>query len=180
MHGYGSPTEVLRSQWHLEYCYRYLDLLASCSNALGVAVDLAQERRYNEHFWIGHSVNCWWEKRNLNTFSKRITANAEILAACVRYDFVMKQSSAEEKYYLVLADSLNWCTIEAYVGKYLSAPCRTYLIYFLSDFLRLRPINFRLNQNLRSVYIRLKRCKIPNLSTIAWCELCSSTGASEK
>ncbi|OQE21989.1 hypothetical protein PENSTE_c011G09862 [Penicillium steckii] len=39
-----------------------------------------------------------------------------IAAACVRYDFVMKQSSAEEKYYLVLADSLNWCTIEAYVA----------------------------------------------------------------
>lgn len=62
------------------------------------------------------------EKRNFNAFDKRITTNAEILAACVRYDFVMKQSSAGEKYYLVLADSLNWCTIEAYVGEYLNAP----------------------------------------------------------
>ncbi|KAJ5128071.1 hypothetical protein N7448_008850 [Penicillium atrosanguineum] len=43
------------------------------------------------------------------------------LAACVRYDFVTKLSSAKEEYYLLLADSLNWCTIEAYVGMYLSS-----------------------------------------------------------
>lgn len=41
-----------------------------------------------------------------------------LLAACVRYNFVTKLSSAEEEYYLLLADSLNWCTIEAYVGMY--------------------------------------------------------------
>jgi hypothetical protein len=41
------------------------------------------------------------------------------LAACVRYDYVTKLSSTTEEYYLLLADSLNWCTIEAYVGMYL-------------------------------------------------------------
>ncbi|RAL08801.1 uncharacterized protein BO97DRAFT_397357 [Aspergillus homomorphus CBS 101889] len=55
-----------------------------------------------------------------------------LAAACVRYDFVTKLASAREEYYLLLADSLNWCTIEAYVAIFcgcapsLSAPIKAW------------------------------------------------------
>ncbi|KAJ5958627.1 uncharacterized protein N7479_005777 [Penicillium vulpinum] len=62
-----------------------------------------------------------------------------IAAACVRYDFVTKLSSAKEEYYLLLADSLNWCTIEAYVAIFcgcapsLSILIKTYAPYIFSS-----------------------------------------------
>ncbi|KAL4758199.1 uncharacterized protein BDW70DRAFT_170479 [Aspergillus foveolatus] len=52
-----------------------------------------------------------------------------IAAAYVRYDFVKKLSSAQEEYYLLLADSLNWCTIEAYIAIFCGcAPSLSVLI----------------------------------------------------
>ncbi|BCS28619.1 uncharacterized protein APUU_70189A [Aspergillus puulaauensis] len=52
-----------------------------------------------------------------------------IAAACVRYNFVIKLASAAEEYYLLLADSLNWCTIEAYVAIFCGcAPSLSILI----------------------------------------------------
>ncbi|KAL3478150.1 hypothetical protein BJX99DRAFT_269361 [Aspergillus californicus] len=52
-----------------------------------------------------------------------------IAAACVRYDFVTKLASATEEYYLLLADSLNWCSIEAYVAIFCGcAPSLSVLI----------------------------------------------------
>ncbi|PYI01345.1 hypothetical protein BO78DRAFT_411549 [Aspergillus sclerotiicarbonarius CBS 121057] len=51
------------------------------------------------------------------------------LASCVRYNFVTKLSSAQEDYYLILADALNWCTIEAYVAIFCGcAPSLSVLI----------------------------------------------------
>ncbi|KAJ5780609.1 hypothetical protein N7457_005769 [Penicillium paradoxum] len=51
------------------------------------------------------------------------------LAACVRYDFVTKLASAKEDYYILLADSSNWCTIEAYIAIFCgSAPSLFVLI----------------------------------------------------
>ncbi|KAJ5106605.1 hypothetical protein N7456_003280 [Penicillium angulare] len=56
-----------------------------------------------------------------------------VAAACVRYNFVTKLTSATSNYYLVLADSLNWCAIEAYVAIFcgcapsLSVLFKTYL-----------------------------------------------------
>ncbi|RAK71283.1 uncharacterized protein BO72DRAFT_463958 [Aspergillus fijiensis CBS 313.89] len=52
-----------------------------------------------------------------------------IAAACVRYNFVRRLASAKEEYYLLLADSLNWCTIEAYVAIFCGcAPSLSVLI----------------------------------------------------
>ncbi|RAK98865.1 uncharacterized protein BO80DRAFT_411456 [Aspergillus ibericus CBS 121593] len=52
-----------------------------------------------------------------------------IAAACVRYDVVMKLSTAKDDYYMILADSLNWCTIEAYVAIFCGcAPSLSVLI----------------------------------------------------
>ncbi|KAL4908856.1 hypothetical protein BDW74DRAFT_73708 [Aspergillus multicolor] len=52
-----------------------------------------------------------------------------IAAACVRYDFVKKLATASEDYYMLLADSLNWCTIEAYVAIFCGcAPSLSVLI----------------------------------------------------
>ncbi|KAJ5279023.1 hypothetical protein N7478_004395 [Penicillium angulare] len=56
-----------------------------------------------------------------------------VAAACVRYNFVTKLTSATSNYYLVLADSLNWCAIEGYVAIFcgcapsLSILFKTYL-----------------------------------------------------
>lgn len=48
-------------------------------------------------------------------------------AGCVRYDYVrMLSSSRDQSYYL--ADSLNWCGIEIYVGKRSN---RVIPVYFL-------------------------------------------------
>ncbi|CAG8943273.1 unnamed protein product [Penicillium salamii] len=52
-----------------------------------------------------------------------------IAAGCIRYDFVKKLASAKEDYYLLLADSLNWCTIEAFIAIFCgSAPSLSVLI----------------------------------------------------
>ncbi|OJJ07141.1 hypothetical protein ASPVEDRAFT_65636 [Aspergillus versicolor CBS 583.65] len=62
-----------------------------------------------------YTLQLSWRKKGaiLGIFGLGILS---IAAACVRYNFVTKLSSAEEEYYLLLADSLNWCTIEAYVA----------------------------------------------------------------
>ncbi|KAL4916544.1 hypothetical protein BDW62DRAFT_218643 [Aspergillus aurantiobrunneus] len=69
-----------------------------------------------------------WRKKSaiLGIFGLGILS---IAAACVRYNFVTKLASAQEKYYLFLADSLNWCTIEAYVAIFCGcAPSLSVLI----------------------------------------------------
>ncbi|PGG98228.1 hypothetical protein AJ79_08937 [Helicocarpus griseus UAMH5409] len=62
-----------------------------------------------------YGLHLSWRKKGaiLGIFGLGILS---IAAASVRYDFVKKLSSAKEEYYLLLADSLNWCTIEAYVA----------------------------------------------------------------
>lgn len=40
-------------------------------------------------------------------------------AACVRYYYVLKLEN-EEDIWFYFADSLNWCTIEVYAGKFQS------------------------------------------------------------
>lgn len=37
-------------------------------------------------------------------------------AGCVRYDYVRMLATTSDQFY-ALADALNWCSIEAYVGK---------------------------------------------------------------
>ncbi|KAE8150862.1 hypothetical protein BDV25DRAFT_139457 [Aspergillus avenaceus] len=51
-----------------------------------------------------------------------------VAAACVRYDSVLKLANNKDQYYL-LADSLNWCSIELYVAIFCgSAPALSVLI----------------------------------------------------
>ncbi|KAJ5313239.1 uncharacterized protein N7443_000123 [Penicillium atrosanguineum] len=68
-----------------------------------------------------YGLQLTWRKKEaiLGIFGLGILS---IAAACVRYDFVTKLSSAKEEYYLLLADSLNWCTIEAYVAIFCGCP----------------------------------------------------------
>ncbi|KAL3465054.1 hypothetical protein BJX64DRAFT_253690 [Aspergillus heterothallicus] len=75
-----------------------------------------------------YGLQLTWRKKGaiLGIFGLGILS---IAAACVRYDFVKKLSSASEEYYLLLADSLNWCTIEAYVAIFCGcAPSLSVLI----------------------------------------------------
>ncbi|KAL4733545.1 hypothetical protein BDV11DRAFT_199844 [Aspergillus similis] len=75
-----------------------------------------------------YGLQLTWRKKGaiLGIFGLGILS---IAAACVRYDFVKKLSSAQEEYYLLLADSLNWCTIEAYVAIFCGcAPSLSILI----------------------------------------------------
>ncbi|KAL2822104.1 hypothetical protein BJX63DRAFT_442289 [Aspergillus granulosus] len=75
-----------------------------------------------------YGLQLTWRKKGaiLGIFGLGILS---IAAACVRYDFVKKLSSATEEYYLLLADSLNWCTIEAYVAIFCGcAPSLSVLI----------------------------------------------------
>ncbi|RDW81274.1 uncharacterized protein DSM5745_04831 [Aspergillus mulundensis] len=75
-----------------------------------------------------YGLQLTWRKKGaiLGIFGLGILS---IAAACVRYDFVKKLSTASEDYYLLLADSLNWCTIEAYVAIFCGcAPSLSVLI----------------------------------------------------
>ncbi|KAL2834691.1 hypothetical protein BJY01DRAFT_252923 [Aspergillus pseudoustus] len=75
-----------------------------------------------------YGLQLTWRKKGaiLGIFGLGILS---IAAACVRYDFVKKLASATEEYYLLLADSLNWCTIEAYVAIFCGcAPSLSVLI----------------------------------------------------
>jgi hypothetical protein len=40
------------------------------------------------------------------------------LAGCVRYDYVRMLATTSDQYY-ALADALNWCGIEVYIGEFL-------------------------------------------------------------
>ncbi|CAG7937903.1 unnamed protein product [Penicillium nalgiovense] len=75
-----------------------------------------------------YGLQLTWRKKGaiLGIFGLGILS---IAAACVRYYFVTELSSAKEEYYLLLADSLNWCTIEAYVAIFCGcAPSLSVLI----------------------------------------------------
>ncbi|RAH79094.1 hypothetical protein BO86DRAFT_319103 [Aspergillus japonicus CBS 114.51] len=75
-----------------------------------------------------YGLQVTWRKKGaiLGVFGLGILS---IAAACVRYNFVRRLTSAEEEYYLLLADSLNWCTIEAYVAIFCGcAPSLSVLI----------------------------------------------------
>lgn len=39
------------------------------------------------------------------------------IAGCVRYDYVRMLATTADQFY-ALADALNWCGIEAYVGEF--------------------------------------------------------------
>ncbi|CAG7995021.1 unnamed protein product [Penicillium olsonii] len=59
-----------------------------------------------------------------------------VAAGCIRYDFVKQLASAKEDYYLLLADSLNWCTIEAFIAIFCgSAPSLSVLIKSYAPFI---------------------------------------------
>ncbi|CRL28942.1 unnamed protein product [Penicillium camemberti] len=75
-----------------------------------------------------YGLQLTWRKKGaiLGIFGLGILS---IAAGCVRYDFVTKLTTAKEEYYLLLADSLNWCTIEAYIAIFCGcAPSLSVLI----------------------------------------------------
>lgn len=126
MYGHGCTAAILRGQWRLEYCHRFTHIFTPGSNAVWTAVDVEEEGGYTRDFWVGNFEHRWYVLRpfflTLAMLDEYLGSNIYIvIAACVRYDFVKKLSSAQEEYYLLLADSLNWCTIEAYVGMKLNA-----------------------------------------------------------